>query len=177
MEIPVPIERIIEYGYDMTIQTQACLRELAEVDAFIDHRCTTIYVDGHVWLSPPHQPRLRFSLAHELAHRILHKGLLEQLPFESIPEWKARYKSIDHDQLSWLEFQANALGGLLVVPDAILTPRWKHTRQSIAKGNEDLGDYLDELAIELLARDFGVSKEVMERRCRYDELLPPAPQA
>jgi len=58
-----------------------------DVVAFITRDLKEIRVDEYVYLN--RIARYRFSLAHELAHRLLHPDLWQQIEFHDIASWKA----------------------------------------------------------------------------------------
>jgi len=66
--IPVPIERIIEYDFEMDIVPGPGLHREFDIDAYLTSDLAEIRVDQAVWES--RENRYRFSLAHELAHRL-----------------------------------------------------------------------------------------------------------
>jgi len=105
--LPVPIEVIIEFDFLLDIVPMSGLKDGFDVDAFITADLTQIRVDGFIQRSRPN--RYRFSLAHELAHLLIHKEVFKALKFSTIKEWKAVMCSIPQDQYTLIEWQAYAL--------------------------------------------------------------------
>lgn len=170
--LPIPIERIIEYELKLDISPEMSLQHICDVDAFIDARCTTIHVDAEVYLSE-NQNRYRFSLAHETAHFVLHRKVMQQLPFTTMTEWKTMQASIPPDTYHWLEWQAYALGGLILVPDVELQTEFVKASGAVAT-NPTLNENKDVMryAVEgTLAEIFSVSREVIQRRCTKNGLV------
>lgn len=168
---PVDVEKIVELKEGIDIAPLPCIQSECDVDAFIGCDCRTIYVDDRVYLST-NQHRFRYSLAHELAHKILHRKIFESLQFDSITSWKVAYRGIDSDQLQWIEYQAYALGGLLLVPTKELKKRYGAAARGVAgDGDGDLPE-LDDLQLysveERLSKEFWVSMEVVQRRCQKE---------
>ncbi|MCH7989189.1 MAG: ImmA/IrrE family metallo-endopeptidase [Planctomycetes bacterium] len=85
-----------------------------DIDSFITSDFTAIYIDENVYDSRPQ--RYRFSLAHEISHVIIHGDVFEELAFSTITEWKQSVTSIPEKKYGYLEFQANSLAGLILVP-------------------------------------------------------------
>src|SRR2546430_809327 len=85
--IPVAIEAIVEFDFGIDIVPTPGLQEAFEIVGYISKDLRSIYVDQYVF--EHREKRYRFSLAHELAHRILHADLFEQLSFSSVAEWKS----------------------------------------------------------------------------------------
>jgi hypothetical protein len=84
--IPVPIEDIVDVGYQLDLVEEQDLEARFLTLAFITHDLKEVRVDKSVYSRQPY--RLRFSLAHELGHLILHSAVYEQITFETSSEWK-----------------------------------------------------------------------------------------
>jgi len=159
---PVPIEEIVEFNLGLDIIPLPGLHKTFDIDGFLSSDRTSISIDESVYQSMP--GRYRFTLAHEVGHFILHKDLYGENFFKSIERWKRFIEQFPEKEYSWFEWQAYEFAGLILVPARHLDKRLKyHIRQIKALGikNEDV--VLDR-AIELLAKDFVVSQEVIRRR-------------
>lgn len=166
LEIPVPIEEIVDVILKIDIVPSASLQHLCEVDAFVSASLDAIYVDAEVYMSP-NQNRYRFSLAHEAAHLILHRDIMESLEFGTIPEWKTAIASIPAEDYKWIEWQAYSLAGLLLVPD---TPfRADVDASEVLRGQADQSTRDFELfnITNRLADRYHVSSEVIQKRLYY----------
>ncbi len=76
--IPVDIELIVE-----KIGLEIIPMDLpANVDAYLKLDCTGIVVNETYFYNERSINRLRFSIAHELGHFILHRNIIENLNFE-----------------------------------------------------------------------------------------------
>ena len=114
-QIPVPIERIVEVDFGMDIVPMPGLQSGYAIVAFITKDLQEIRIDEYVYLN--RVTRYRFSLAHELAHRILHGDLWKTIEFRDIATWKAAVAdSIPDDQYGFLEYHANCFAGFVLVP-------------------------------------------------------------
>ena len=109
MEIPVPIDTIVESKLNIDIVPIANLKENLDNDGFISRDFTTIFLDQNVYFAL--ETRYRFSLAHEIGHLWLHRKVYESLDFTSVDEWRETYLSINDEDYSWLEYQANMFAG------------------------------------------------------------------
>src|SRR3990172_7989294 len=69
--IPIPIEEIIEFNFQVDIVPVPGLQDAFEVDGFISSDLKTITVDAFIYDRRP--GHYRFTLAHELAHAVLHR--------------------------------------------------------------------------------------------------------
>ena len=81
-EIPVPIEAIVEFQFNMDIVTIPGLHLNYEIDSMISKDLQQIMVDETVFKEFP--GRYRFSLAHEIGHRIMHARVFEELEFRTV---------------------------------------------------------------------------------------------
>jgi hypothetical protein len=112
--IPIPIEQITEFRLGVDIIPIPNLRKGFETDGFTSSDLKQIYVDEHLFSEFP--ARYRFTLAHEVAHIVLHKRILEKIKISSLAEWKRFIENIDPRDYSVLEFQGYAFAGLVLVP-------------------------------------------------------------
>jgi len=71
--IPIPIEEIVESQHRIDIIPVPGLHKAFEVDGFISSDLKAITVDAFVYEQRP--GRYRFTLAHELAHAVLHRRI------------------------------------------------------------------------------------------------------
>ena len=130
---------------------------------------SAIRVDDYVWKHS--QNRYRFSLAHEIAHAVLHAWIYRQLTFANIAEWKAVQESIPDREYSSLEFQANEFAGLVLVPPERLKEQFQIAKDRAAQGGvslENASDSVERMISGHLARAFDVSRDVVTRRLRND---------
>jgi len=176
-QIPVPIERIIEEDLGMDIIPIQGLRDvcdLCEVDGFISSDLQSITLD-RILFSRNQENRYRFSLAHELAHALLHKDILSPTGVTSIEEYRAFRVTIDDHAYSRFEWQANWLGGVLLVPPSVLRQRFDVQARRVQEQGYALrslpGEAIYYLA-DILGREFQVSREVMRIRIQNDSLFP-----
>ena len=130
-EIPVPLELIIEKDLGINIQPIEQLKINLENDAaFISKDFSTIYVDWYIFFNV--ETRYRFSLAHEIGHYWLHKRVFQDLDFKDIKSWIKTYNSIDDEDYSWLEYQANQFAGCLLIPGRELDPLFHENLKSFS---------------------------------------------
>ncbi len=92
--------------------------------------------------------RQRFTIAHEIAHFLLHRHIIDQSP-NGITD-TVLYRSGAPEQT---EFEANRLASDILMPE-----------KSVKKRLEELGGNVSDTVIEALAENFGVSKGAMEIR-------------
>ena len=75
--LPVPIEEIVEFDFQLEIIPIEGIFDELRVDAFLTSDLNRIYVDH--FAMQHRRRRYRFSLAHEIGHYELHKRLVSVL--------------------------------------------------------------------------------------------------
>lgn len=173
--LPVPIEEIVEFDYEIEVIPIDGILEDLEVDAFLTSDLKTIYVDEFV-MKHRHR-RLRFSLAHEIAHYELHRPLYEESRITSVQDWRGLQDSISEDDYAWFEYQANALAGLILTPENELRQHFTTAVDTARKAGlsaETIDSEVGRAYIaDALAGSFDVSTQVIERRMEKDGLWSP----
>jgi hypothetical protein len=169
--IPIPIEEIVEFQLGMDIVPTPGLHQLLEVDGFISSDLREIRVDQSVYQSRP--GRYRFTLAHEIGHSILHADIFRSRSFRTIAEWKTFVNSIPDKEHGWIEYQAYAFAGLLLVPSEPLAIAVRACVDKIKGEGIDLRENWDFAWTRIaafVAKDFDVSSRVVEKRLEKDGL-------
>lgn len=118
--LPVDVFTLAELELKLDIIPFPDLNEKFEVQAALMHDFSGIYVDADsyvVWEKGPRaqQRRLRFSIAHELGHYVLHHEIAKSLQFRSFDDF-ARWVKGNHGRQYDLEQAANEFAGRLLVP-------------------------------------------------------------
>jgi hypothetical protein len=170
-EIPVPIERIIELELGLDIVPMPGLLNEFDVDAFITSDLLEIRVDQQIQARQPN--RYRFSLAHELAHLLIHRDVFSQLTFSTIAEWKSAMRLIPDEEYAWIEWQAYSLGGLILVPPQPLSDAFADRINEAKRAGitlKDMDKRLQMIIESNIAKCFEVSREVITRRMDKDGL-------
>jgi len=164
-EIPVDVEAIAEFRLGMDIVPIRGLMDDFSVDGYLTRDLTQIVVDEYVL--ERHPTRYRFTLAHELGHRILHADAFSSLHIATTDDWKAFYIGLDEQDYGWFERHAYWFAGALLVPDEILVEEYESARsklQSHGLADSDLSYYSRSQMAGALAKRFLVSTGVMQRR-------------
>ena len=115
-------------------------------------------------------------MAHEVAHFLVHQDVFKELnKFSTVTEWKEVITSIPDEPYSWIEWQAYALGGLILVPSTPLKDLFEASVKQAAKAGVKLRQ-IDEDARKVvesnIARHFEVSREVITKRMKAEKLWP-----
>jgi hypothetical protein len=170
--VPLPIESIVEFDFSIDIVPMPGLHRGFDIDSMITNDLQEIRVEQSVFDSYP--GRYRFSLAHELGHRILHQEVFSQIKFKTISEWKALMEEgISLKEYSFLETQANSFAGLILVPAAELRFSFgdaiKLAESQGLSLSMDSDTTRDAIAF-YISKEYEVSAEVIRRRLDYDKL-------
>jgi hypothetical protein len=162
---PVAIELIVERDYKMDIVPIRGLQNAFNIDAFISRDMTSISVDDSVLDNRLN--RYRFSLAHELGHRVLHREILGAMEFKTIEEWKSQIVQFPEPEYGYLEYQANTFANCQLVLEESLDRLFREALQRIKDAGMNPANQqdvcLDSMAT-WLGRQFEVSRDVVLNR-------------
>lgn len=175
--IPVGIFDILEFGLNITPRTISNLRVAGDVDALLLGDLKTIVVDQSDFLNDRAQNRLRFSIAHEIGHLVLHSDVFKKISYSSMEEWIHFFQKIPEDQYTWIEQHAYEFAGRLLVPREKLIEKLNDV-VSIAETRgfdawDSSGESTREYIAHGIARYFEVSEQVIEKRLIKENLWPP----
>jgi len=176
-ELPVPVEEIIDTKMAIDIfplpgLTRALAGDESDgIVAFVNSALNCITVDDDAWRSKT--PRYRFSIAHELAHIVMHQGILRRFAYDSVAGWQEAMKVIPTKEYGWLEWQANAFAGHLLVPTAELRIHHQDCMGRMQGFSIDSHDEGVRLLVEKhLAGIFRASSQVIHIRIEKEQLWP-----
>ncbi len=169
--IPINMEGIIELKLKIDIFPIPNLQNSFGMDAFITSNWNLIYVDELRFKDERFQNRLRFSLAHEIGHFILHKDIYNAFKIKNIDDFYKWHNQIPQEQYSYLETQANKFANYLLVPrDNLAIERDKALKiiknKSIPIEKMDKGMINSYISI-FISKKFGVSEEVIQISLSY----------
>lgn len=168
--LPIPIEDIIELKMGIGLNVVSGIKQLLDIDAFINRGFTEIFVDSFSF--DKYVPRTRFSIAHEIGHSILHREWYEKNGPANIEEYFDFIDRIDEETYKKIEIQASTFAGLVLVP----------TKQLIGLFIERLGKLPKEEEPELLGgiiQDlpgiFNVSEKPLLWRLQDEKIIKRTP--
>lgn len=173
--IPVPIEAIIEFNFELDIIPIEGLLHGSDMYALVSRDMRSISIDANIQENRPQS--YNYGLAHELSHILIHKEVVEQFEYASIAEWKTVVTGIDEEVYAEFEWQAHALAGLILVPSAELKAEFDKAAAKIraagmtleqAKSTEKARFMVEDS----LARAFVVPRSVITDRANRDRLWP-----
>src|SRR5204862_5538896 len=176
-ELPVKVLDLAEFDLHLDLVPMNGVREQLDIDALLMGDLKSILVDKRAFMSPRLEYRLRFSVAHEIGHLVLHRAIYAGLQHTTASEWFDYISAIPDVEYGWVEWQAYEFAGRLLVPPEPL----RQAFQAAIKTAQTAG-YADWLAADEAALDYiatriapkiGVSAEVIAKRLRVEKLWPP----
>jgi hypothetical protein len=178
--IPVDIDEIIEFGLGLEIRPVPYLKSSHDIEGMLSNDLKTIFVDNEMFLNLGYEPRMRFTLAHEVGHLMLHSEYYKKQQFHSPDDWLQLLQEMPPDTIDWYERQADEFAGRLLVPaDYLLSelPKLKTDVQTLITKGKDAGFGGEELTERVkgwigarLAKKFNVSPKVIEIRLRKEKI-------
>src|SRR5258706_1033259 len=114
----VPIEELVEFDLKLNIVPLPNLYKDLGIEGFLSMSHREISVDQTQLES--FETRLRFTLAHEVGHMLLHRELYEGLAIRSLEDWMGFLETVDPGLISDYEWQARNLAGRILVPEVPL---------------------------------------------------------
>ncbi len=175
--LPVDIERVIEATMGISIIPLKSLQKSCDMEGFISKDFKIIYVDEDLYLDDRYYKRVRFTIAHEIGHLLLHRSNIDGLKFENEEDWIKFRMGLNDETLGWFETQASEIAGRILVPFDHLVESFKEARTSIMKKYNSWNsqkiddDELFTMAAHLICKKFDVSAEVIERRLRKENVM------
>jgi hypothetical protein len=176
-ELPVKVLDLAEFDLHLELVPIDRLREQLDIDALLMGDLKSILVDKRAFMSPRLEYRLRFSVAHEIGHLVLHGDIYAGLQHAAAGEWFEYISAIPDVEYGWVEWQAYEFAGRLLVPPDVLREAFEGATETAKAAG--YSDWLaaDEVALDYiatrLAPRFGVSTEVIAKRLRVEKLWPP----
>ena len=171
-DIPVAIEQIVEATMGISVIPQKGLHDDCDMDGYMSNNMKWIYVDEDYYdfHKDKYYKRVRFTIAHEIGHVILHREIIDNIKFKSDEDWKKFRMSLKDDSNNWFESQAHEFAGRLLVPVDPLVVEYRKRRGIILNSNsgwnsKKIGeDQLFSIAASSIAPIFDVSDQVIEKR-------------
>ena len=152
------------------------LKEDNDIDALLLGNWKTIVVDQGQYMDARYTNRLRFSMAHELGHYVLHRAVFQQMPRGSAQEWIEFMRDMPEKEYSFLEYHAYEFAGRFLVPPEALRREFDAAillaEQNGMSRTQLQGDAHLQYLAKPVSRKFEVSSGVIERRLTKEKLWP-----
>jgi hypothetical protein len=173
--LPVEVEEIL-WKVGLRLEPLQSLKESGDVDALLRGDLVTIIVDRDEYMEDRWLNRIRFSIAHELGHFVLHSDVYQGISHSSVEEWIEFVQRVPEDQWGFMEQHAYEFAGRLLVPLDRLQMEIKTAVRHAETAGFFAWDQSGDAAVEYMAipiaRVFGVSNQVIEKRIMREKLWP-----
>lgn len=116
--IPVPVEEIVELGFKISIIPTPGLENQYGIDSFITSDFQKIFIDEFCFMNQ--EERARFSIAHELAHKIYHEVIYNKMKISDEKSYIGFQSNTDRNIVKRMEIQAYRFAGFLLIPTDVL---------------------------------------------------------
>jgi hypothetical protein len=175
-ELPIGVLEIVEFELDLEVRPISKLKEDNDIDALLLGDWKTIVVDQAQYMDERYANRLRFSLAHELGHYVLHQAVFQQIPRGSIQQWVEFMRDLPEKEYSFLEYHAYEFAGRFLVPPEALCREFEAAillaEQNGMPRDQIQSDAHMQYLAKPVSRTFAVSSSVIERRLAKEKLWP-----
>jgi IrrE N-terminal-like domain len=171
LEIPIPVEEIIELKLELDIFPFPRLYKDHGLNGFLSRDMSTIHVDEVQYTQ--YNEKYRYTLAHELGHYVLHRACYDELTFQSVDDYANWRISIPAEEISWFETQGEWFASQLLVPSKqlmdvcnVVVNKHKKEFKKLASIPDDIWSYI---SIEI-ADHFDVNPPVVENRIKKENI-------
>ncbi|NQT22118.1 MAG: ImmA/IrrE family metallo-endopeptidase [Candidatus Omnitrophica bacterium] len=139
LELPIPIEEIIEFKLGMDIIPVPGLKAAAEkmelnIDAFYSHLDDSISVDNFIYSK--RETRYRLTLAHELGHKFLHEYVYRKAQFNLMSKYVNFINNFPIEEREKAEWQAYEFAGRILIPQQALVSKFNAAIETVQKETE-----------------------------------------
>jgi hypothetical protein len=148
--LPIDTAKIVEIRLKIEVEPMFGLLSALDMDAYLRTDLSGIVVDQDCYMQDKFANRLRFSLAHELGHYVLHKDVYGGLNITSIVDWKDFILNVPESEYENFEWQANEFAGRFLVPYDNLKYKVEESLEMIRKSG--LTEYLQQDPDAVLSR-------------------------
>lgn len=170
-DLPIDILQIAEFDLGLKFVPVKDLRRLADISSFLAFDRSKIMIDMDEFIQERFEKRLRFTIAHEIGHYVLHNDVYSHVEINSVQDWLEFQQNIPHREYTFMETHANEFAGRLLVPLEPLKTRYLEA-VSLLEGTGYSTN--DQAAISYMAewigKFFGVTEQVISRRIRNENL-------
>lgn len=161
LQVPLDVELIVESDLRLELRPEANLHKRTDLDALLTTNRKTIVVDLERFTKQHMQNRLRFTIAHEIGHYILHEELYRGIAFDSVEDWLKFFENFPPIEYRKLEWHCDEFAGRLLIHGDLLRKKFAESRLKLA-GTEwekidPLPVYVVEAMVGEIAKFFGVS--------------------
>lgn len=161
-QVPLDVELIVEADLRLELRPEANLFKRTEMDALLTSNRKTIMVDLDRFTKKNLQNRLRFTIAHEIGHYILHEDIYKHVKFGSVEDWLNFFEEFPQIEYRKLEWHCDEFAGRLLIDADLLRKKFDEARAKLKGTDWEKVDPLPVYVVEAMATEiakfFGVSE-------------------
>lgn len=163
---PIDVEFLAEDYFGLQIQPVNGLSYSCQTEGMLLSDLKTI-----IFSEDCAEVRIRFTIAHELGHLVLHPDYIQNLNAVSIADWMSKIKNFPQDDYAQAEWQANMFAGFLLMPEDALYTEVQSLKSILTpfKQQNFSEKIVREYVANSLARTFSVAPVSMIIRLSYME--------
>jgi predicted Zn-dependent protease with MMP-like domain len=175
--VPLDVEVIVEADLKLRLEPEKGVTRASGADALLLSNREAIIVDYDRFMKESFQNRLRFTIAHEIGHYILHEDVYRAVTFASVEEWAEFFDTIPRADYGWLEWQADEFAGRLLIEGGLLKEKFEEAKKKLAGTVYEKQDPLPEPVVEFMSEEigrfFGVSYQPVIIRLQRENIWRP----
>ncbi|MBI5173321.1 MAG: ImmA/IrrE family metallo-endopeptidase [Candidatus Melainabacteria bacterium] len=175
--MPLDVEVIVEADLKLRLEPEKGVARASGADALLLSNREAIIVDYDRFMKESFQNRLRFTIAHEIGHFVLHEDVYRAVSFSSVEEWAEFFDTIPRDKYGWLEWQADEFAGRLLIESGLLKQKFEEAKKKLAGTAYEKLDPLPEPVVEFMSEEigrfFGVSYQPVIIRLQRENIWQP----
>jgi hypothetical protein len=173
VDLPIDTFNVADLGLHFDIVPLPEMQELLGQPSAIVCSKRILYIDSQAFEKAERDaewipPFLRFSMAHEIGHYIMHSQHWDQLGIETLDQYIGWFGHATNRMKDSLEYQADEFAGRFLVPVDKLIEEYDACVNS-APSIHDLEDPADVIAEKIKGR-FGVSASVIRKRIERENI-------
>lgn len=180
-KVPLDVEVIVESDLKLELLPESGVFKACGADALLLSNRKTIIVDYDRFMKDSWQNRLRFTIAHEIGHYVLHEHVFKDVTFSSVEEWANFFESIPDESYNWLEWQCDEFAGRLLIEGELLRQKFdesvKEAKARALQQKTTFPDPIPEWGVETLCgpigQFFGVSAQPVYIRLQREGIWLP----
>lgn len=160
-DVPVEVEEML-WPMGLKLEPLSSLQSAGDVVALLRGDLATIVVDSGDYMDERKVGRVRFSIAHELGHFVLHADLYRQVSHVSVEDWIQFVQRVPEPQWGFVEQQAYEFAGRLLVPKERLSAELQRLVGTAETAGFKAWDQSGDAALEYVANP--LSRSVLTTR-------------